>query len=55
MRAFPEPGHFRDESEALYRLLEGMADARFAAPTLFKGWTIGDVLAHLHFWNGAAA
>lgn len=55
MSAFPEPGHFRDESEALHRLLGPMQDAGFAQATLFKRWTIDDILRHLHFWNGAAA
>ena len=54
MRDFPEPRHFRDESEALYRLLEGMADSSFEQASLFKHWTIGDIVTHLHFWNGAA-
>jgi uncharacterized protein (TIGR03084 family) len=54
MRDFPEPRHFRDESEALRRLLDGMDDAGFARATLFKRWTIDDVLRHLHYWNGAA-
>ena len=55
MSAFPEPGHFREESEALGRLLAPMQDAGFARETLFKRWTIDDILRHLHFWNGAAA
>lgn len=55
MSAFPEPWHFRDESEALHRLLGPMQDAGFAQATLFKRWTIDDILRHLHFWNGAAA
>lgn len=55
MIAFPEPGYFRDESEALHRLLGPMQDADFAQATLFKRWTIDDILRHLHFWNGAAA
>jgi uncharacterized protein (TIGR03084 family) len=54
MRAFPEPGHFGDESEALYRLLGRTEDDGFARETLFKRWTIDDILRHLHFWNGAA-
>jgi len=55
MRDFPEPRHFRDESEALYRLLDGAEDIAFERATLFKSWTIGDILTHLHFWNDAAA
>jgi uncharacterized protein (TIGR03084 family) len=55
MSGFPEPGHFRDESEALYRLLDGKEDLGFEQATQFKRWTIDDILSHLHFWNGAAA
>jgi uncharacterized protein (TIGR03084 family) len=54
MRDFPEPWHFRDEGEALFRLLEAMEDGGFEQATLFKRWTIGDIVTHLHFWNGAA-
>ena len=54
MHAFPEPGHFREESEALYRLLDPLEEAGFARATQFKRWTVDDILRHLHFWNGAA-
>jgi len=45
---------FRDESEALYKLLEPIDEARFDEPTQFKGWTINHVLGHLHVFNWAA-
>lgn len=45
---------FREESEALYRLLEPLKDDAFDQPTQFKGWTINNVLGHLHIWNFAA-
>lgn len=45
---------FRDECEALHRLLAPLSDADFALPTQFKGWTLNDVLRHLHVWNWAA-
>lgn len=45
---------FRDESEAIHALLAPLADADYAKPTLFKGWTIDEVLRHLHVWNIAA-
>ena len=45
---------FRDESEALYALLESLDDADFDTPTQFKSWTPNDVLGHLHIWNRAA-
>ncbi len=45
---------FRDESDALHTLLNPLTDSAFDQGTQFKGWTINDVLAHLHFWNWAA-
>ncbi len=45
---------FKAECDALYELLKPLADADFARPTLFKAWTINDVLGHLHIWNWAA-
>ena len=45
---------FRDESQALYRLLERLNDDEFDRATLFKGWTVNDVIGHLHMWNWAA-
>ncbi len=45
---------FLDESEALYLLLLPLDDAAFETPTLFKSWSINNVLRHLHVWNIAA-
>jgi uncharacterized protein (TIGR03084 family) len=45
---------FREESEALYRLLEPLEDREFERVTQFKKWKINDVLTHLHMWNWAA-
>lgn len=45
---------FRDESDALFALLEPLDAAEWARPTQFKGWTANDVVAHLHFGNYAA-
>jgi uncharacterized protein (TIGR03084 family) len=45
---------FRDESEALYQLLEPLTDADFDRKTLFEDWTINHVVGHLHMWNWAA-
>jgi len=42
---------FRDESEALHALIAPLPEADFSRPTLFKGWTIDDILGHLHFGN----
>lgn len=45
---------FLDECEALNCLLSSLNDAAWEAQTLFKGWTINNILRHLHFWNIAA-
>ena len=45
---------FLDESEALAAILSDLPDADYDRPTQFKGWTVNDVLVHLHFWNAAA-
>jgi uncharacterized protein (TIGR03084 family) len=42
---------FRDESEALYELLKPLAEGDYTTSTLFKGWTINNVLQHLHHFN----
>ena len=51
---FPQPTDFRDESQALHDLVAPLSDADFDRPTRFKGWTIGEILTHLHVWNKAA-
>ena len=45
---------FREESRALAALIEPLTDADFQRVTLFKQWTINDVLGHLHMFNVAA-
>jgi uncharacterized protein (TIGR03084 family) len=45
---------FKAESDGLYALMKDLDDADFAAPTQFKGWTLSNVLEHLHMWNWAA-
>ncbi|MDP6346195.1 MAG: TIGR03084 family metal-binding protein [Alphaproteobacteria bacterium] len=45
---------FKDDSDALYALLEPLGDDDFDRKTQFKDWTINDVLQHLHFFNYAA-
>jgi uncharacterized protein (TIGR03084 family) len=42
---------FRDESAALADLLAPLSEEEFEKPTLFKGWTINDILRHLYIWN----
>ncbi len=45
---------FLDESAALFALLAPLAETDFDTPTQFKGWTINNILRHLHVWNIAA-
>ena len=45
---------FKDESEALYQMLEPLDEAALFKPTRFKSWTSDDVIGHLHLWNVAA-
>ena len=46
--------HFKEESDALYKLLINADKNSFKLKTQFKSWTINDVLYHLHVWNIAA-
>lgn len=52
--SFQEPLDFRDESMALFELVASHGDGVFEIVTQFRGWTVDDVLTHLHFWNVAA-
>jgi uncharacterized protein (TIGR03084 family) len=45
---------FLEETQALAGLLAPLSDAAFDEATQFKGWTVNDVIRHLHFWNRAA-
>ena len=45
---------FKEECDAIAGILKPLNDSDFARPTLFKGWTISDIVAHLHLWNIAA-
>ena len=42
---------FREENETLYALLKTLSDDDWNRPTQFKGWTINDVIAHIHVGN----
>jgi uncharacterized protein (TIGR03084 family) len=46
---------FHDESDALLLLLDGLNETMLKRSTLFKAWSISDVIGHLHVWNNAAA
>lgn len=54
MSVMPQAIDFRDESDALYALLKPVEESRFQTATQFKGWTIDDVLQHLHYFNWMA-
>lgn len=45
---------FLIETEALFDVISPLSDTDLKASTQFKGWTIEDVLVHLHFWNTGA-
>lgn len=45
---------FLEESRALAAIIEPLSDAELKTVTQFKGWTIEDVLGHLHMFNVAA-
>ena len=45
---------FLAESEALHRLLQDLDESDFDRATEFKGWTLNNVIRHLHVWNLAA-
>jgi uncharacterized protein (TIGR03084 family) len=42
---------FLDESKALCALLTSLSEVDFETPTQFKGWTINNIIRHLHVWN----
>jgi len=39
---------FRAEAQALHHLLAPLRDSEWERPTLFKGWTVNDIIQHLH-------
>ncbi|WP_164659619.1 TIGR03084 family metal-binding protein [Tropicibacter sp. Alg240-R139] len=45
---------FLAESEALNTAFGGVSGDQWNTVTQFKGWTLNDVLVHLHFWNQMA-
>lgn len=52
--ALSQAEDFLAENEALHAVLAPLSDADFDRATQFKGWTLNDVVVHLHFWNQAA-
>lgn len=49
-----EAQDFLTETEVLHSAIADLPQDAFDTATQFKGWTINDVLVHLHFWNRAA-
>ena len=45
---------FRDVSEALYELITPLGEKDYDRATLFRDWTVNDVMQHLHFFNYVA-
>ena len=45
---------FLEESRQIFKLLRNKSEDAFSKVTLFKGWTINDVIGHLHIFNHAA-
>nr|WP_170539229.1 TIGR03084 family metal-binding protein [Ruegeria arenilitoris] len=45
---------FFEECQVLDHALESLGAVDWRTVTQFKGWTIDDVLVHLHFWNQMA-
>lgn len=51
--SFSQVDDFLAESEALYGALRDLDEDQLLQVTQFKGWTVEDVIRHLHFWNRA--
>ncbi|MCY4238099.1 MAG: TIGR03084 family metal-binding protein [Rhodospirillaceae bacterium] len=45
---------FNAESDLLHDLLKDRDNSDFDRVTLFRNWSVNDVLGHLHMWNHAA-
>jgi uncharacterized protein (TIGR03084 family) len=44
----PQAADFRAEAEELYKLLAKLKAPGWDSPTLFKQWTVNDIVQHLH-------
>ena len=51
----PQAADFRAEADALHALLVRLIDADWQRPTLFKRWTVNDIVQHLHDGDRMAA
>jgi uncharacterized protein (TIGR03084 family) len=45
---------FLTECDRIHALVAPLDEAALDTATAFKGWTIGDIIGHLHVWNQAA-
>ena len=45
---------FLAESDVLATALAPLPEAEWAQPTQFKGWSVNDIIVHLHYWNQMA-
>ena len=54
MATMEQPGNFLEECKGVRALLDGRSEEDFERVTLFKGWTIADVIRHLYVWDTAA-
>ncbi len=54
MATFQQVDDFRTECDVLAEALDPLSDQDFETETLFKRWTLHDVIAHLHIFNWAA-
>jgi hypothetical protein len=51
----PQAADFQDEAEDLHRCLITLKDGDWDRATLFKQWTINDIVQHLHDGDQMAA
>jgi len=50
----PQAQAFLEECDALYAIVSPLSDEELETKTAFKGWTLNNVIGHLHMWNYAA-
>jgi uncharacterized protein (TIGR03084 family) len=51
MKLMQQATDFLHESKALSSLLLPLSESDLETPTQFKGWTINNIVRHLHVWN----
>jgi len=49
-----EAQDFKAECDSIAAILDSKSETELNTQTLFKGWTINDIIGHLHLWNIAA-